>query len=201
MASKFARGFWLRKLMLLALCVLRPTPAFAHKLYVFALVKGTTIAGRAYFPGDVPAANADVIVRDPAGKVLGRSKTDEKGEFTYTPRERVDHNLSAETLDGHEGRYTVHAPELPGGLPGDSPTSAGGAQAGSPAMSRSDAPDVPAANVSEQLAELTRQIGELRRQVFDADERLRFRDILGGIGFILGLAGVAYYMKARGKKS
>ena len=37
----------------------------------------------------------------------------------------------------------------------------------------------------------------LRQQVYESDERLRFRDILGGIGFILGLAGVAFYMKAR----
>ena len=34
-------------LMLFLLC---PAPAFAHKLYVFALVKGTTIEGRAISP-------------------------------------------------------------------------------------------------------------------------------------------------------
>ena len=49
----------------------------------------------------------------------------------------------------------------------------------------------------DQLAELSKQIRVLRRQIRESDERLRFRDILGGIGFILGLAGVAFYMKAR----
>jgi len=57
------------------------------------------------------------------------------------------------------------------------------------------------AAVTVQLTELRTQIDELRRQISESDERLRFRDILGGVGFILGLAGVAYYMKARQRRT
>ena len=53
----------------------------------------------------------------------------------------------------------------------------------------------------DQLTELSTQIQLLRRQISESDERLRFRDILGGIGFILGLAGVAFYMKARQRRA
>ena len=53
----------------------------------------------------------------------------------------------------------------------------------------------------DQLAELGMQLELLRKDVRDSEERLRFRDILGGIGFICGLAGVAFYMKALRSKA
>ena len=51
------------------------------------------------------------------------------------------------------------------------------------------------------IGRLGKQLDLLRQQVYDSEERLRFRDILGGIGFILGLAGVAFYLKARRRRS
>ncbi|MEI8372186.1 MAG: hypothetical protein WCJ35_05030 [Planctomycetota bacterium] len=188
---------------LLVLLLLYPAPAFAHKLYVYAQLKGTLIQGRVYFPGDVPARKIDVIARDPSGRELDRTTTDDDGKFTFTAREHVDHYLVAETLDGHGGGpYIVHATEFSGRLPAKGPTTESGSQV---KLQATDA-SVPAAStgnenkqatVTLQLTELRTQLDELRQQIFESDERLRFRDILGGIGFILGLAGVAFYMKAR----
>jgi nickel transport protein len=187
--------------MLFLLC---PTSAYAHKLYVFPdSIEGATIHGRAYFPGDVPAQHSDVIVRDASGRELGRSKTDDNGKFTFTAREHVDLYLVAETPDGHVGTYTIHAAELPDSLLAGGPPAGSGAQvasqatdhAGVPAAAAREEPEL--ASVRDRLAELSTQIQLLRRQASESDERLRFRDILGGIGFILGLAGVAFYMKAR----
>src|SRR5208283_4576448 len=94
-----------RSLLVLTLLFLCPTPAFAHKLYVFAQVNGTMVQGRAYFPGDVPAQNCVVTSRDASGRELGRTMTDENGKFTLTPREHTDHYLLAVTPDGHSGQY------------------------------------------------------------------------------------------------
>ncbi len=87
--------------MVLTLFLLCPAPALAHKLYVFAQVEGNAIQGRAYFPGDVPAQESVVIARDPSGRELGRTTTDDEGKFTFPPREHVDYCLTAETPDGH----------------------------------------------------------------------------------------------------
>jgi len=203
-------------LSVFALLLLCPASAFAHKLYVFAQVDGTTIQGRAYFPGDVPAQKSTVIARDASGRELGRTMTDDAGKFTFTVREHVDYHLAAETPDGHGGQYVVHAAELPDSLPADVPTTDRGSHVATnyplsgPESQATDHAGVPAASagkesdpaaVGAQLIELRKQIQELRQQIFDSDERLRFRDILGGIGFILGLAGVAFYMKARQRRT
>ena len=196
--------------LVLMLFLLGPAPALAHKLNVFAVAKGAAIEGRAYFPGDVPARKIDVVVHDPSGGELGRTTTDDDGNFRFTARKRVDHYLVAETPDGHSGQHIVHAEELPDNLPADVPT-AGGSQVIAPAPDHADAPAVLAGGgddprgqlteLSRQIDALRRQIDALRRQIDASDKQLRFRDVLGGIGFILGLAGVALYMQARRRRT
>lgn len=194
-------------LLVLTLFLLCPETVFAHRLYVFARLEGATILGRAYFPGDVPAQHIDVIVRDPSGGELGRTTTDDNGNFLFAARKRVDHCLTAETPDGHAGQYTVRAAALPDSLAADVPTESGRTLVVLPTRGPPDVPcaspakDSDPASVRDQLAELGRQLDDLRQQIYESDARLRFRDILGGIGFILGLAGIALYVKARQKRS
>ena len=67
-------------------------------------------------------------------------------------------------------------------------------------------PDVPASPANEadpaapggesldtRVEALTRQIVQLRKQLDDYEQKTRWRDVLGGIGYILGLMGVAFY--------
>ena len=117
-------------LMLLLLC---HATASAHTLYVFVQrIDGAAIHGRAYFPGDVPAQNSDVIARDASGRELGRTTTDDNGSFTFTARNRVDHYLVAETSDGHSSRpYRVPASLLPDSLAAAVPSGDGGPQVAS----------------------------------------------------------------------
>ncbi len=193
-------------LMLLVLC---PASAFAHILYVYAQVEGKTIEGRAYFPGDVPAQKSAVIARDAAGRELGRTTTDDAGKFTFTVREHVDYYLVVETPgpERHSSRpFIVHAAELPDRLPADVPTASRGSQVASPAADPAGVPAVSAGKedeltVRDELTALRKQIQELRREIYESAERNRFRDFLGGIGFILGLAGVALYMMARRRRT
>jgi nickel transport protein len=193
---------WSRVALALAILILCPSRGFAHKLYVFARVEGATIQGRAYFPGDVPAQQTDIIARDPTRRELGRTTTDDDGKFTLTPREHVDYCLLAEAPDGHTGQYIVHASELPDSLPAASADAAASKTESAkdhvfaaPAAAESNVR--PPTATRDQLIELSKQIGALRQEMYDSEQRIRFRDLLGGIGFILGIAGVAFYMKVR----
>jgi nickel transport protein len=204
--SRLARA--VAGLLALGIFLHLPAPAFAHKLNVFVeSLEGATIHGYAYFPGDVAARQVDVIIRDGAGRELGRTVTDDKGKFTFTARARVDHYLVAETAEGHRGQYIVHAAALPDSLPADGPAPDSSSHG---APSTAEPPGAPPASqgkesepvgVRDQLSALGRQVDELRWQVCQYEDRLRFRDILGGIGYILGIAGVAFYIRARGKNA
>ena len=40
---------------------------------------------------------------------------------------------------------------------------------------------------------MLKQLAALRRELAEFKEKQRFQDVLGGIGYLLGLAGVAFY--------
>jgi len=154
-------------LALAAWLIVCPAPALAHKINVFAYAEGRTITGSVYFSGGGKARNAEVKAFGPDGKLLGRTTTDVNGAFTFEAGVICDHTFVVETADGHIARYTVKAGEL---APAE----------GGPASSAA-----------------VRQIALLRRQLEEQEHKRQLRDVLGGIGYIFGDAGVAFYFLGR----
>jgi len=192
----------------IVLLLLAPSVASAHTLNVFAQAEGTTIRGKAYFRGGTPAQEVEVIARDPAGKELGRVRTDQRGEFILPATVRCDYRLVVDTGDGHGGEYTLRAAELPASvgqvsnLPVNPASPAPSPAPPHEAKNAASTPSLPSPVSSAesletfQLDELQRQLEALREQVDAHDQQVRIRDILGGIGYILGVTGVAYYVLA-----
>jgi len=188
-----AIGRWVPTCALLIAMV--PGTAWAHKLNVFAVVEGDQIRGEAYYRGRVPVRGATVKVLGPAGQELGQAKTDDDGKFTFVPKVRCDHKLVLDSGDGHIEEYAVTAAELPAGL---APLE------GSPPMPLPPVapnPPPPAPSAATDQAALASQIAQLRREVDDLKNRTQLRDILGGIGYILGLTGLAFYFLGARRRS
>ena len=106
------RGFAI--ILILVMCL--SVNAFAHKMRVEASVEsGATIVGSAHYH-KTPVAKAEVRVIAPDGKVLLKTKTNGKGEFSFEATHRCD--LRIEVIDtGHKGKATIHAEDLPADLP------------------------------------------------------------------------------------
>ncbi|MEZ5584186.1 MAG: hypothetical protein R3F37_16845 [Candidatus Competibacteraceae bacterium] len=47
------------------------------------------------------------------GQLLGETRTDQEGNFTFTTEQRVDHHLVADAGAGHQAEFTVSAQEIP----------------------------------------------------------------------------------------
>ena len=190
-------GVFLASLLLFATSP--ATLAFAHKLRAFAFAEGATIRGSVYFSGNLAARNARIQIFDSAGGLLAETTSDSEGRFIITARRHIDHRIVADTGDGHEAEYVVHAAELPPALVSEPPTS------GAPETTETADQPVPANPIGASVAELekliertvARQVGPLREQLDAFEERIRWHDVLGGLGYILGVTGVAYYLIAR----
>jgi nickel transport protein len=176
-------------------------PAAAHKLFVFASAEGATIHGKAYFQGNTPARGLAVTAFDPQGAELARTTTDDQGEFTLTAEFRCDHRLVVETLDGHGAEFPLRAEQLPADLP-PRDEAAGPPQtqgehshphAGHSHVHVGDSDHHPSSGPSEELRALRADVAALQEQLTRYENRTRLRDLLGGIGYILGLAGIAFY--------
>lgn len=159
-------------LLLLALAGVLPRQAWAHGMTVSAHVEGNTIQGKAYFRDGTAVREAQVTALDPDGRELGTTTTDRQGSFVLEVHQRCDHKIVVATADGHGDDCTVHAAELP--VDGSSDQSLG-----------------------DKVDALRRQVVALREQLDEYEDRVRFRDVLGGLGYLLGLAGVACYVLAK----
>ena len=141
---------------------------------------------------------------------------DEEGEFTFTAEAQQDYVFVAELADGHRASFTVKAEELSDTLPSsesetspepqDQQTSETAQQASSETEKISHAsPNNQQISVEEfeKIVDkaVAKQIRPLREQLDQYEEKVRMHDILGGIGYIIGLMGLGYFLRARKKNN
>ena len=93
--------------------------------------------------------------------------------------------------------------ELPGDeLPGDDLPGADGGTASTAATRDGDGPAAVAASADMRamIAEAVRdEVKPLRREIAAYKEKNDLQAVLGGIGYIVGLFGIGFYLAARGK--
>ncbi len=204
----------LKNLILVAVLIMASL-ASAHTIKLFATVENQTISGYGYFPGGGKFRNGTVTVHGPDGTTLGQITTDDNGEFNYTAQYKCDHIFSIETTDGHAASYTVKAEELPDRLP---PLSASNSVNLQPEASKDralpssgheatvppdQAPLLAAGGISSTDLErvvdsaIARHVKPLREQLEEYEQKIRLHDILSGIGYIFGVAGIAMYLASR----
>ena len=196
---------------LLLLCLCASTPALAHRLMVFAAADGDRIEGSAYFAGGAPAAGAQVHIRDGQGHELAALQPAADGSFSYRAKAPIEHLVVAESADGHRAEWRVSADELAPGFAGARAPSALESNAqlttrpvdtaadSKPEAGIVDAVDPALTAAIERAVE--RQLRPLRSELAAAQARARLQDLLGGVGYILGLAGLALWWRSRGART
>ncbi len=184
------------------------TPCFAHKIRIFAWQNSAdTIMTEAKFSGNKPAKNVTItVIESSTGRQLLSGKTNDKGMFLFTVPQ-----TSAPALDivvnggdGHRSSWHYaleHRPPQPAqAAEKDTTTSAG---VPSP---KSSPPATTVTIDNEKLTELIeaaldRKLTPIRRMLAEnSDKGPTIQDILGGIGYIFGLAGIAGYFQSRKNK-
>lgn len=168
------------------------TPAEAHKIQVFAAVHGQRIEGQAYVPGGDPVRGRPVQILDPAGQLLGETVTDQDGRFTFQPDRVCDHTLVVDAGLGHKARFTVPASELPADLGPADPATPASSAAGVPHTTRNSPRSDD--DLAMRIEALHQQVIALRADVDRWKSQLRTQDVLGGVGYILGITGLAFFL-------
>jgi nickel transport protein len=183
--------------VILAVCC-APVPALAHKVIAGVFESGDVIEGEIGFSNGDMANGTEVIVTGPDGAELGRSVTDADGFFVYTPTSAVAHTFFADLGAGHVAEVTMSAEDVARIMgvavaeTGDSSPAALAQAGGSAASLSAEEQQVIAKAVRDELRPLRREIAAYR-------EQNDLQTILGGIGYIVGLFGLGFYMAARRK--
>jgi len=186
---------------MLRLCLIIPVlllfngVAEAHLLKLFAYVEGNRIHGSAYFAGGAGVAGAAITISDADNQPLARLKTDPQGAFSYAVATAGEYRLRVSTGEGHQAEWRIHPAEFSPSPTAPDSRSETSVNIMAPGPDPATPPDPQLAALIEQA--VARQIGPLREELQRSQDRARLSDILGGIGFIFGLAGVALWWRAR----
>jgi len=177
-----------------ALCLilgltLAASPVCAHKIKVFANRIGDAIEGYAYYPGGT-GYHGTITLLDQDSRVLMETTTTADGRFRFDNAPRTVLTLVAASGDGHRAEFTLTSPtahqtETPP-LPA------------APSREEKTLPDqAPSVALIEEA--VARAVQPLAEQLERHEERTRIRDILGGIGYIVGLFGLFSLFKRRSR--
>ena len=189
----------LRLLLLLSCLFFLPQQLMAHKIHVFAWVSGNTVTVESNFSADRPLRNGAVTVKDQkSDRVLLQGKGNEKGIFTFTipdsaRKEAMDLLIVVAGSEGHQNQWLIPAGEyLPDHLPSAAPPQ--------PTTQHKSAPAAIDREELQQMLQdlLEQELAPIRRSLARAEERKPgFQDIMGGIGYLLGLAGLVAWLRNR----
>ena len=194
------------------------TPADAHRVNVFAWVEGNTIYTTSKFSGGRVAQKSLIEVYDSRKNLLLSGHTDATGAFSFPIPKIDDLEIVLEAGTGHRGTWKINKNEIEAAQV-DQPSEQKSPpsepeQTRTTLTERSKPQD--RLNVSgkspETTAELEKVIEETISRTLDRklhplmvmiaetrNPKPGFREILGGLGYIFGLIGVAAYVHSRRK--
>lgn len=178
-------------------------PAAAHRLKLFATVEAGDIDGYAFFVGGGRPEGVDFIVKDGTGREVHRGKTDGEGRFHWRPERAGDYDITVDAGDGHWTEGKIAMDRFGPSAESAAPVAASTAPATSigvaiePGVATADPVALQRMIEASVDRAVERQIRPLIEAQVAAEGRVRLNDVMGGIGMIVGLAGMALWVRAR----
>ncbi len=189
-------------------------PALAHKVTIFAWVEGDTVYTQSKFSGGKRAKNSTVVVYDKEGNQLLEGKTDDNGKFSFKIPKKTELKVVLKASMGHMAEWIIPAEEITTvGLVSKSSTREKGIKSTTEkavpliGTKTGGVPPVPTAvGLSRQEVKalidesLDRKLTPITNMLANSlDRGPRMSEVIGGIGYIFGLVGVALYFATRRK--
>lgn len=171
-------------------------PALAHKVTIFAWVEGDRVFTESKFSGGRRATRAKVAVFGRAGTQLLEGKTDEKGAFSFRIPKLTDLRIVLNAGTGHRAEWTITESEIRQAGYQEGIQGAGTSRqvSGDLGLRVEEIQELIDESLDRRLTPIVKMLAELQAKGPSMTE------VIGGIGYIVGLMGVALYFLSRRKK-
>ena len=195
------KKLYLILILIFLIIIIMDVSVFAHKVNIFAYVEGDKVYTESYFSDGKKCVESKIEVFDNQGNKLLEGLTDEEGMFSFKiPLKDVidgDLKIILTASMGHRAEYIIRADEL-GDVAGlieekiEEPVSAV-----SPEVSSVDLKEMQSLienTLDEKLKPIIREMREIRKS---QEDRISPTEIIGGIGYIIGIFGIIAYFLSR----
>ena len=166
--------------------VLLPAVAMAHRVVVFPYWEGEEVRVEAFFSDGTPVKGGVVRVYDPAGQLLTEGRTDAEGTFGFKPEGKGPLKVVLEASMGHKAEAVLE----PEGASEPVQKAKAPPEEVPPRVDLKALKEVVKEAVAEEVRPIIRELA--RREAGPS-----FRDVVGGVGWIVGLMGIWLYLKSR----
>jgi len=174
--------------------------AFAHKVNIFAYVEREKIYTESYFNDGKKCVDSKIEVFDNQEIKLLEGLTDEEGTFSFEiPSGDGDLKLVLTASMGHRAEYIIQADEL-GNIKGlieekiEKPVSAVSPEVSS--FNLKEIQSIIEETLDEKLKPIMSEVREIKKS---QEDRISPSEIIGGIGYIIGIFGIVAYFLSRKK--
>jgi len=181
--------------------IMMDVSVFAHKVNIFAYVEGDKVYTESYFNDGKKCIESKIEVFDNRGNKLLEGLTDEEGAFSFgIPPGDGDLKIVLTASMGHRAEYIIRADELisSAGLieekfeENEEPVSIV-----SPETSLVDLKEIQSIiedTLDEKLKPIIREMREIKKS---QEDKISPTEIIGGIGYIIGIFGIIAYFLSR----
>lgn len=176
-------------------------PAWAHSIFIFAYPEDAQICTNSYFGGKAKVRGGEVKMIAATGEVLATATTDENGDACF-PKPAAQNLLFRVTAGGgHQGEFSLPAAKSDLYLESIFQEAAQEMAEASSERKLPGAAEPCAAGLTNE--DLNKAVAPLMMKLAAMESaqnsRVTLRDIFGGLGWLIGLAGAALWAKARKK--
>jgi nickel transport protein len=188
------KNLWLIFLILLGSFLVTGN-AIAHRVNVFAWAEGDTVFVEAKFSGGKKIIGGKIIVTDSSGVEVLTGLTNDRGEFSFKRHQPTELKIILEAGMGHRAEWSLPVDDGHADHAADEPQSKN-TQAGiHTGASRAEIEAIVEKALDKKMKPVLKMLAESQKRGSSIG------DILGGIGYIIGLVGIAAYFHSRKKKN
>ncbi len=178
------------------------TYATAHRVIAFASYDGKVITVEGYMSRGQRVRNGEVVVKDKSGHIIVTGKTDENGIFTFVPNDKPPFSIVLKAGPGHVAKTILNIPNSPHKSHQTGVRKTTSKTSRKLPINRENnlnyhekKTECSYEDLVSQLEAIRIELKELRRN----QGMVHFHDIIGGIGYLVGIFGIIAILKNRGK--
>ena len=172
-------------------------PAYAHRINIFAWEEGNKIVGEGYFASGRKCKGCQVSLYNIDGNLLSQTVTDDNGQFSFkVANQGGSYRLVLNGGLGHRAEtvFKVDIDNVKAVKAEVSPSAEKGSNSNTQCVISFSQKEF-GTLLDNKLRPLIKEVRELRKH----QQKVDFKDVVAGIGYIFGLMGLALFVLGRKK--